>query len=85
LDGVVIEKGFYKVVPEVNSEEKKKYLNLYQSQYFKGKVEVVETQNDFGEKELNFVKLIPYNESFVQIIFGSLEFNGYAFLPYLKQ
>lgn len=84
LNEKVIEKGYYKIVAEVNSESNKKYLNFYQSQFLKGQVEIVETQNDFDEKELNFVKLLPYNDSHVQIIFGSLEFNGYAFLPYLK-
>jgi len=84
LNGKVIEKGFYKVVSEVDSETNRKYLNFYQSQFFKGKVEMTETQNDFDEKELNFVKLIPYNDSFVQIIFGCLDFNGYVFIPYIK-
>ena len=84
LNEKVIEKGYYKIVAEVNSESNKKYLNFYQSQFLKGQVEIVETQSDFDEKELNFVKLLPYNDSHVQIIFGSLEFNGYAFLPYLK-
>ena len=82
MDNNIIEKGFYKIVAEIDSETQKKYLNFYQSQYFKGKVEITETKSDFDEKELNFVKLVPYNDSFVQIIFGSLDFNGYVFLPY---
>ena len=32
----------------------------------------------------NFAKLIPYNDSFVKIIFGCLDFNGYAFIPYIE-
>ena len=82
VDDGILEKGYYKVLPEVDVETKKKYINLYQSQYFKSKIEVVETEDDFNEPELNFVKLLPYNESFVKIIFGSLDFNGYVFLPF---
>ena len=84
VNNTVLDKGFYKVLPEVDSETNKKYISLYQSQYFKSKIEIIETEDDFNEDELNFVKLLPYNESFVKIIFGSLEFNGYAFLPFVE-
>lgn len=84
VNNKVLDKGFYKVLPEVDSETNKKYISLYQSQYFKSKIEIIETEDDFNEDELNFVKLLPYNESFVKIIFGSLEFNGYAFLPFVE-
>lgn len=84
IDGKSLERGFYKVLPEVDKRAGKKYINFYQSQYFKGKVEIIDTEDDFGEQELNFVKLLPYNEEFVKVIFGSLEFNGYVYLPMVK-
>ena len=84
LDGKILDKGFYKVFAEKDEESKKLYVNLYQSQYFKGKIEVVETEDDYGEKELDFVKILPYNDAFVRLIFGSIDFNAYAFLPYLE-
>ena len=84
LDGKILDKGFYKVFAEKDEESKKLYVNLYQSQYFKGKIEVVETEDDYGEKELDFAKIMPYNDSFVRLIFGSIDFNAYAFLPYFE-
>lgn len=84
LDGKVLDKGFYKVFAEKDKESKKTYVSLYQSQYLKGKIEVEETEDDYGEKELDFAKILPYNDSFVKLIFGSIDFNAYAFLPYLE-
>ena len=84
VNNSVLEKGYYKVLPEIDEETKKKYINFYQSQFFKCKIEITETDDDFNEQELNFVKLLPYNESFVKIIFGSLDFNGYVFLPFIE-
>ena len=81
----ILEKGYYKVLPEKNNEEIKVYINLYQSQFFKGKIEVTETEDDFDEPTLNFAKVLPCNESFIKIIFGSLDFNAYVYVPYVNQ
>lgn len=80
----LLEKGFYKVVGERNSDDKKLYVNFYQSQFLKAKVQVVETEDDYGEENINFVKILPYNDSFVKLIFGSIDFNAYAYIPYLN-
>ena len=84
IDGKPLEKGYFKVLPEIDKVTGKKYISFYQSQFFKGKVEVIETDDDYGEKLLDFVKIIPYNDSFVKIIFGSIEFNAYAFIPFVE-
>ena len=84
LDGKPMEKGYYKVVGERCVDTKKIYLNFYQSQFLKGKLEVVETDNDFNEEELNFVKIIPYNDFFVKLIYGSIDFNAYAYIPFVE-
>ena len=81
LDGKLLEKGFYKVIGK--SVDGKHYIEFYQSQFFKGKIEVNETDDDFGEADINFAKIVPYNASFVKIIFGSLDFNAYSYVPYL--
>ena len=81
IDGKLLEKGFYKAVG--NSVDGKFYIEFYQSQFFKGKVEVNKTKDDFGEEDINFAKIIPYNDSFVKIIFGSLDFNAYSYIPFL--
>lgn len=83
INGNPLEKGFYKVIA-TREQDGKIYISFYQSQFFKGKIEAVETDNDFGEEELDFAKVLPYNESFVKIIFGSIDFNAYAFVPYTE-
>ena len=70
IDGKSLEKGFYKVFAEKDEETGKLYVSFYQSQFYKGKIEVIETEDDYGEEDLNFAKIIPYNESFVKLIFG---------------
>ncbi|MBR2430205.1 hypothetical protein IKB17_01920 [bacterium] len=77
-----LEKGYYKVLPEVDDETKNTYLKFYQSQFLKAKIQVTETDDDFGEETLDFAKLIPHDNSFVKLIFGSIKFNAYAYLPY---
>lgn len=84
IDGKQLEKGYYNVFAEKDDENKKLYVSLYQSQYFKGKIEVTATEDDFGEEDLNFAKIIPFNESFVKIIFGSIDYNAYAYVPYTE-
>lgn len=83
INGQILDKGYYKIYPEKDDISKKLYISLYQSQYFKGKVEVVETDDDYGEDTLDFAKILPVNESFVKLIVGSLDFNAYVLLPYV--
>ena len=78
-----LEKGFYKVVPE-EDDKGKKYVCFYQSQYLKAKLEVIETGDDFEESTIDFAKIIPHNESFIKFIYGSIDFNAYAFVPYIN-
>ena len=81
IDGQILEKGFYKIIAK-KDEENNIFLMFYQSQYFKGKVRASETNDDYDSESLDFVKLIPYNKNFVKIIFGSLDFNAYAYIRY---
>lgn len=78
---IVFERGFYNVVGE-KDKQGKCFISLYQSQYLIGKIELTPIDDDFGEEMLNFVKIIPCNNDFVKLIFGSIDFNGYAYLPY---
>ena len=59
-------------------------VKQYGGFFFKGKIEVTETEEDYGEDLLDFAKIIPYNESFVKLIFGSIKFNAYAFIPFIE-
>lgn len=84
IDGKILERGFYKVLPEIDEKTQKKYINFYQSQFLKGRIEVIETESDFEEDLLDFAKILPFNESFIKLIFGSIKFNAYAFIPFTE-
>ena len=81
IDNNILDKGCYKVLGE-KDKDNNIYLSFYQSQFLKGKVKAIETKDDFGQETLDFVELIPYNDKYVKIIFGSLDFNAYVFIKY---
>ena len=83
IDGNVMDKGYYNVVAS-RDEDKKIYISFYQSQFLKGKVEATETNDDYGEAEVDFAKISGYQGSFVKLIFGSIDFNAYAYIPYVE-
>ena len=85
VDGCLCEKGYYKAVAEKDDKAKKIYVNLYQSQFLKAKIEVIETEEDYGKETLDFANIHPYNDSFVKFIFGSIDFNAYAYIPYVNK
>ena len=84
LGDKILEKGYYKVIAR-KDENKRAIVSFYQSQFFKGELEVNETEDDFGEESLDFAKIIPYNDSYMRMIFGSLDFNAYAFVPFVAE
>lgn len=77
-DGSEIIMGHYKVVGKKIKD--KVYLDFYQSSTLEASIEATETNNDFGEKTINFVKVLPYDEKRIKIIYGSLDFNAYTFV-----
>ena len=81
VDKKTLEKGFYNIFGE-RDKDNNIYLLFYQSQFLKGKIKANETNDDYGEDNIDFVKLIPYNEHYVKIIFGSLDFNAYSYVRY---
>ena len=83
VEGKVLDRGYYKIFTERDKESHKSFISFYQSQYYKGKVEVTETEDDYGEELLDFAKILPYNESFVKLIVGSLDFNAFVLLPFV--
>ena len=83
INETVLEKGYYKVLPAVNDDSGEKYINLYQTEALKAKIKMIETDDDFGKDSLDFAEIIPIDDSYTKLIFGSLDFNGYVALPYL--
>lgn len=82
IDGKTLETGYYNVTAERDKQDNKIYLNLYQAHFLKAKIEASETEDDYNEDEVNFVKIQNYNNSFVRLIFGSVDFNAYAYIPF---
>ena len=77
-DGAEIPIGHYKIVGEKKGDDI--FLDFYQSSTLVAKVPAIATNSDFDEGAINFVKLIPYNEQRVKIIYGSMDFNAYTFI-----
>lgn len=53
-------------------------INLYQASSLIASFPAKETKDDFDQKEIHFINIVPLNERQVKIIFGSLEFNAYS-------
>lgn len=81
-DGADITVGHYKIVGK--KLDNSVYLDFYQSSTLIARVPAIETESDFGQSTKNFVKLVPYNEQRVEIIYGSMDFNAYTFVK-IKQ
>lgn len=75
-DDRILPVGHYQVTGE--KKDGKVYLKLYQSHTLLASLEATETNDDFNEEEINFVKLIDYNPQQVKIIYGSVNFNAYT-------
>ena len=82
IDGNTLERGYYNVFGE-KDKNGEVYLSFYQAHYFKGKVKAHVTKNDFNDDNLDFVKIEPYDDNYIKIMFGSLDFNAYTYLRYL--
>lgn len=83
IDGNALDKGYYKVMAE-KDENNTVYLMFYQAHSLKGKVKANITEDDYDEEHIDFVNLLPYDEKFVKVIFGSLDFNAYVYIRYLQ-
>lgn len=77
-DGTEIPVGHYKIIGK--KEKGEVYLEFYQSSVLMAKVPAIETNNDFKETNINFVKILPYNSQRVEVIYGSIDFNAYTFI-----
>lgn len=77
-DGQEIPIGIYKIVGKKVND--KVYLDFYQGYSLIARVPATETNDDFEEKDINFVKMIPQNKNKVEVIYGSIDFNAYTFI-----
>jgi len=82
IDGKKLDRGFYQAIAERN--EKGVFVNLYQAYSLKSKIKVKETEHDFDQKELNFIKIIPYDNERMMLIYGCIDFNAYALINFTE-
>lgn len=80
--GKIIEKGYYRAIGE--KKEGVVIINLFQSHELKGQLKAQETQDDFGEKDIMFIKLIPHKASVHKLIFGSIEANAFTYVRFIE-
>lgn len=74
--------GHYQIMGE--KKDGKVYLKFYQAHNLLANIEAIETNDDFGEDEINFVRLLENDGNSVKIVFGSLEFNAYTIIKISK-
>ena len=79
MAGGVLPVGHYQIQGE-KDENGVPFLNLYQAQYVMAKIPATETYEDFDEETINFAKWIPEGDDKIKIIYGSMEFNAYAYV-----
>ena len=77
-DNSIIPVGHYQV--EGVKENGKTYIKLYQAHDVIAKLPAQETNDDFNEPTINFVKLMPHGDYHVKIIYGGIDFNAYTVL-----
>lgn len=70
--------GHYEVVGE--KVDGTIFLKLYQAHDLIAKIPAEETEDDFNEPTIKFVKLLPHGETHVEIIYGGVDFNAYAII-----
>lgn len=68
--------GYYKLeAQKVDEDNNLYYMNLFQGHKLIAKVPSYVTDNDFGMETINFAKVIPYDDKYLKIIYGSLKVN----------
>jgi hypothetical protein len=75
----VLPVGHYQVQGEKN-EDGSTVLKLYQAQYVMAQLPATETNEDFDEDTITFAKWLPEGENKIKIIYGSLDFNAFAYV-----
>lgn len=70
--------GHYQVKGELKNG--KPVLKMYQAHFVMAEIPAIETDDDFEQETVNFVKILDNGEKQVKIIFGSLDFNAYSII-----
>ena len=77
-EDTIVPVGHYQI--EGKMTDGKPVLNLYQAHYVIARIPAVETDDDFNQKAINFVKIMEHNNRQIKIIFGCVDFNAYSII-----
>jgi len=78
----IIQPGYYKIVAN-KQPSGEFFFDLYQGAYISASIPASPTEHDDNEESLNYVKLLPYDDNYIRIIYGTLECNLEAFVRVL--
>lgn len=78
----IIERGYYKVTGK--KEKDGVYIFFYQGHSLVAKIKARETNDDFDEETIQFIKVNPCNDHQLKLIFGSVDFNAYTYLTFIE-
>lgn len=81
-NGKIVERGFYKVVGQ--REKDGVYILFYQAHSLKAKIKAKETDDDFDEECIQFIRVLPCNDHQMKIIFGCVDFNAYTYITFIE-
>ena len=65
--------GYYRILSVKNGNEY--YLNFYQGSSIIAKIKAHNTGNDHNQKSLNYTKVIPVNDEYMNVIYGDIDCN----------
>lgn len=77
-DGSTIPTGHYRIIAK--KAKGKVHFEFYQAHLLIANIDAIEADSDFGENTINFVKILPYDENKIKLIYGSVDLNAYAFI-----
>ena len=78
----VIFPGFYKVT--ANNINRELFLEFFQGSNKVAQIKAKTQTTVFDEETINYAKILPINDTFVKIIFGSLDYNLESYLKIYK-
>lgn len=74
--------GHYKIIGK--KTRKDTVVEFHQGHSLIASIPVSEINDDFDEKGVQFVRILPYNQKQVKLIYGSIDFNAYTILYFTE-
>ena len=72
--GKEIEPGYYRIL-SVKTEDNLFYLNFYQGNQLIAKIRAYEVNTDHNQKSINYAKIIPVDDRYINVIYGDIDCN----------